>query len=68
MEMVHSSQVAFTYDYWADNNDCAVELNCLMPNGVFIPLFVTKTSTFEEIKEVRVIYDSGSRKTTSRYD
>lgn len=50
--MVHSGQVAFAYDYWADNNDCNVELNCLMPNGVFIPLFVNKTSTFNEIKEV----------------
>ena len=50
--MVQSGQVAFAYDYWANNNDCTVELNCLMPNGVFIPLFVSKTSTFNEIKEV----------------
>lgn len=55
MEMVHGITVAFAYDYWANNIDASVELNCLMPNGVYIPLCVNKNSTFNEIKEVRII-------------
>ena len=52
--MVHSGEVAFAFDYWSNNIDNDVELNCLMPNGVFIPLLVNKTSSFNEIKEVRI--------------
>lgn len=50
--MVHIPST-YTYDFWLrSSTDLSVELSCLMPNGVFIPLEVKKNATLQEIKEV----------------
>lgn len=65
--MVRNIPVAFAYDFWANNSDNTVELNCLMPNGVFIPLSANKTSSFHEIKEVRTPLIVFTRMSSSQF-
>ncbi|KDR21011.1 phosphatidylinositol 4,5-bisphosphate 3-kinase catalytic subunit delta isoform [Zootermopsis nevadensis] len=49
--MVHIPST-YTYDFWLRaSTDPSVELSCLMPNGIFIPLEVKKNATLQEIKE-----------------
>lgn len=50
--MVHIPK-AYNYDFWVKTPSDDVELTCLMPNGVIIPLEVNRNTTFGEIKEVR---------------
>ena len=50
--MVHIP-ITYTYDFWLRGaTDPSVELNCLMPNGIIIPLEVKRNATLQEIKEV----------------
>jgi len=54
--MVHIPST-YTYDFWLrSSTDLSVELSCLMPNGVFIPLEVKKNATLQEIKEVSKLF------------
>ncbi|CAG5109135.1 5-bisphosphate 3-kinase catalytic subunit beta isoform (Mus musculus) [Cotesia congregata] len=48
--MVHIPK-AYNYDFWVKTPSDDVELTCLMPNGVIIPLEVNRNTTFGEIKE-----------------
>ncbi|XP_015605201.1 phosphatidylinositol 4,5-bisphosphate 3-kinase catalytic subunit delta isoform [Cephus cinctus] len=48
--MVHIPS-AYTYNFWSKTATEVVELTCLMPNGVFIPLEANRNSTLAEIKE-----------------
>lgn len=50
--MVHIPST-YTYNYWAKTPTEVVELTCLMPNGVLIPLETNRNATLTEIKEVR---------------
>lgn len=49
--MVHIPS-AYTYNFWAKSPTEVVELTCLMPNGVIIPLETNRNITLAEIKEV----------------
>lgn len=49
--MVHIPS-AYTYNFWAISPTEVVELTCLMPNGVVIPLETNRNITLAEIKEV----------------
>lgn len=50
--MVHIPS-SYAFDFWLETTtDPSVELSCLMPNGVFIPLEVNRNATLQEIKEV----------------
>ncbi|XP_034936238.1 phosphatidylinositol 4,5-bisphosphate 3-kinase catalytic subunit delta isoform-like [Chelonus insularis] len=48
--MVHIPS-AYTYDFWTKTPTEVVELTCLMPNGVIIPLEANRNITLAEIKE-----------------
>lgn len=48
--MVHIPST-YTYNYWAKTPTEVVELTCLMPNGVLIPLETNRNATLTEIKE-----------------
>lgn len=49
--MVHIPNT-YAYDFWLENTpDPVVELSCLMPNSIFIPLKVNRNATLHEIKE-----------------
>lgn len=58
--MVHSPS-SYAYDFWLQSSDLQVELSCLMPNGVFIPLEASRTATLHEIKEVGTYTNSTVR-------
>ncbi|XP_046678812.1 phosphatidylinositol 4,5-bisphosphate 3-kinase catalytic subunit delta isoform [Homalodisca vitripennis] len=49
--MVHGPSTVYSYDFWQTCNDPQVWLSCLMPNGVCIPLEVSRNATLHEIKE-----------------
>ncbi|XP_043477506.1 phosphatidylinositol 4,5-bisphosphate 3-kinase catalytic subunit delta isoform [Leptopilina heterotoma] len=48
--MVHTPS-AYTYNFWTKTPTEVVELTCLMPNGVLIPLETNRNTTLTEIKE-----------------
>ncbi|KAG6800054.1 phosphatidylinositol 4,5-bisphosphate 3-kinase catalytic subunit delta isoform isoform X2 [Apis mellifera caucasica] len=48
--MVHIPS-AYTYNFWAKSPTEVIELTCLMPNGVVIPLETNRNITLAEIKE-----------------
>lgn len=48
--MVHIPS-AYTYNFWAKTPTEVVELTCLMPNGVVVPLDTNRNATLAEIKE-----------------
>lgn len=44
---------AFHFDFWNDpSNDSVVEVTCLMPNSISIPLTVSLSTSLHELKEV----------------
>lgn len=46
---------AFLYDFWINNKSENVEVTCLMPNSVIIPLTVSTSTSLHELKEVGLI-------------
>lgn len=48
--MVHI-QNTFTYNFWTKTPTEVVDLTCLMPNGVVIPLEANRNATLAEVKE-----------------
>lgn len=52
--MVHTPS-AYTYNFWTKTPTEVVELTCLMPNGVLIPLETNRNTTLAEIKEVNIL-------------
>ncbi|CAH2074516.1 unnamed protein product, partial [Iphiclides podalirius] len=49
--MVPAPSCALTWDYWTSSTSDNVELICLMPNSVFIPLTVSWDATLQDVKE-----------------
>lgn len=44
---------AFNFDFWNEiNHDSVVEVTCLMPNSISIPLTVSTSTSLHELKEV----------------
>lgn len=44
---------AFFYDFWTNpKSENVVEVTCLMPNSVIIPLTVSTSTSLHELKEV----------------
>ncbi|XP_076669715.1 phosphatidylinositol 3-kinase 92E isoform X4 [Andrena cerasifolii] len=56
--MVHIPS-AYTYNFWSKSPTEVVELTCLMPNGVVIPLETNRNITLAEIKEE--LWDEASK-------
>ena len=52
--MVHTPS-AYTYNFWTKSPTEVVELTCLMPNGIVIPLETNRNTTLAETKEVRIL-------------
>uniref|UniRef100_A0A1B6CVF3 phosphatidylinositol 3-kinase n=1 Tax=Clastoptera arizonana TaxID=38151 RepID=A0A1B6CVF3_9HEMI len=48
--MVHIPS-SYVHDFWSCSAEPSIELSCLMPNGVFIPLEASRNATIHEIKE-----------------
>lgn len=48
-----------SYDFWSTEPPDPVDLTCLMPNGILIPLTTTQAATIEEIKEE--LWENASR-------
>lgn len=48
--MVHIP-VTYQHDYWIQNENQSVELTCLLPTGLLIPLEVNKNATLQDVKE-----------------
>lgn len=53
--MVHIPST-YTYDFWAKTPTEVVELTCLMPNGVVVPLDTNRNATLAEIKEASIFF------------
>lgn len=49
--MPPEQQSCVTYDFWFIEPPDIVDLTCLMPNGILIPMKTTQNATIEEIKE-----------------
>ncbi|CAG5011875.1 unnamed protein product [Parnassius apollo] len=49
--MVPAPSCAYTWDYWTSSTSDHVELICLMPNSVYIPLTVSWDATLQDVKE-----------------
>ncbi|KAJ8868084.1 hypothetical protein PR048_031893 [Dryococelus australis] len=63
--MVHKP-ATFAYDFWLRGNaEPQVELSCLMPNGVYIPIEANRDATLQEIKEVGNVQCDSVRARTS---
>lgn len=53
--MVPAPSCPYTWDYWtASPSDC-VDLTCLLPNSIYIPLRVSWDATLHDVKEVSVL-------------
>ncbi|XP_050432835.1 phosphatidylinositol 4,5-bisphosphate 3-kinase catalytic subunit delta isoform [Adelges cooleyi] len=49
--MVYNIPPSFDFNFWNQNSDSVVEVTCLMPNSVSIPLTVSKSTSLHELKE-----------------
>lgn len=52
-------QSCASYDFWSAEPPDIVDLTCLMPNGILIPMKTTQNATIEEIKEE--LWENASR-------
>lgn len=50
--MVPAPSCPNTWDYWMSPQSDCVELTCLLPNSMYIPLRKSWDATFEDVKEV----------------
>lgn len=50
--MVPSPLANVSVDFWQNDPPDSVEVMCLMPNGIVIPMQTFPTATIREIKEV----------------
>lgn len=50
--MVPAPSCPFTWDYWNSSPSDVVELTCLLPNSVYIPLRISWDATLQDVKEV----------------
>lgn len=49
--MPPTQEICVSYDFWLADPPDIVDVTCLMPNGIIIPLKSSQNATFEEIKE-----------------
>ncbi|KAG7306900.1 hypothetical protein JYU34_007008 [Plutella xylostella] len=49
--MVPAPSCPYTWDYWSSSPTEGIELACLMPNSVYIPLRASWDSTLQDVKE-----------------
>ncbi|XP_047021008.1 phosphatidylinositol 4,5-bisphosphate 3-kinase catalytic subunit delta isoform [Helicoverpa armigera] len=49
--MVPAPSCPFTWDYWTASPSDVVELTCLLPNSVYIPLRISWDATLQDVKE-----------------
>ncbi|CAH0701993.1 unnamed protein product [Spodoptera exigua] len=49
--MVPAPSCPFTWDYWTSSPSDVVELTCLLPNSVYIPLRISWDATLQDVKE-----------------
>ncbi|CAH0604358.1 unnamed protein product [Chrysodeixis includens] len=49
--MVPAPSCPFTWDYWTSSPSDVVELTCLLPNSVYIPLKISWDATLQDVKE-----------------
>lgn len=49
--MPPTQEICVSYDFWFVDPPDIVDVTCLMPNGIIIPLKSSQNSTIEEIKE-----------------
>lgn len=50
--MVPVPSCPHTWDYWTATPSDYVELTCLMPNSIYIPLTVSWDANLQDVKEV----------------
>lgn len=53
--MVPAPSCPYTWDYWTASPSYYVELTCLLPNSVYIPLRPTWNATLRHVKEVSTL-------------
>ncbi|XP_045445644.1 phosphatidylinositol 4,5-bisphosphate 3-kinase catalytic subunit delta isoform [Melitaea cinxia] len=49
--MVPAPSCPYTWDYWTSTPSDYVELTCLMPNSIYLPVTVSWDSTLQDVKE-----------------
>ncbi|CAG4907828.1 unnamed protein product [Colias eurytheme] len=49
--MVPAPSCPYTWDYWTSTPSDYVELTCLMPNSIYLPVTVSWDATLQDVKE-----------------